>query len=71
MQVVQGTASDLMKKAMVNVDTALRELQEQQGEGYYRCECVLQVHDELVYEVSEVHRGPAFFCLSVFIIASS
>ena len=42
--VIQGTAADLIKKAMVDVDGALR------GEGL-RARMILQVHDELVLEV--------------------
>jgi DNA polymerase-1 len=49
--VIQGTAADLIKKAMVEVDSALseRDLQSRM---------ILQVHDELVFEVrqAEVDR---------------
>jgi len=41
--VVQGTAADLIKKAMVEVDAALRE-------AGLRSQMILQVHDELVFE---------------------
>jgi DNA polymerase-1 len=44
--VIQGTAADLIKKAMVEVDADL----EAQG-GSARM--ILQVHDELVFEVPE------------------
>ncbi len=44
--VVQGTAADLIKKAMVSVDRRLQE------EGY-ASRVILQVHDELVLEVPE------------------
>jgi DNA polymerase-1 len=44
--VVQGTAADLIKRAMLAVSTALRE----SGSG---ARVVLQVHDELVLEVPE------------------
>jgi DNA polymerase-1 len=44
--VIQGTAADLIKKAMVDVDTALRE-------GKLRAQMILQVHDELVFEAPE------------------
>jgi DNA polymerase-1 len=43
---IQGTAADLIKKAMVNIDRRLR------GEGY-GTGMLLQVHDELVFEVPE------------------
>lgn len=42
---IQGTAADIMKLAMVAVDTALR--------GRDDVRMVLQVHDELVFEVKE------------------
>jgi DNA polymerase-1 len=42
--VVQGTAADLIKKAMVAVDADLRRS---------RARMILQVHDELVFEVPE------------------
>src|SRR5262249_10276238 len=41
--VIQGTAADLMKKAMVDVQAGLR------AEGL-RARMILQVHDELVFE---------------------
>jgi DNA polymerase-1 len=43
--VIQGTAADLMKRAMVRVARALAERPE------LRAEMILQVHDELVFEV--------------------
>jgi DNA polymerase-1 len=46
---MQGTAADLMKLAMIEVDRRLR------AEGY-EARMVLQVHDELVFEVSEGER---------------
>jgi len=44
--VIQGTAADLIKKAMVEVDGALRR-------SGMRVDMILQVHDELVFELSE------------------
>jgi DNA polymerase-1 len=44
--VIQGTAADLIKKAMVEVDGALRD-------AGARTRMILQVHDELVFEVPD------------------
>lgn len=44
---LQGTAADIMKKAMVRVDRALAE------NPAIDCRMLLQVHDELVFEVKE------------------
>ena len=41
---IQGTAADLIKMAMVNIHQALQE-------GNYKTKMVLQVHDELVFDV--------------------
>ncbi len=49
--VIQGTAADLIKKAMVEVDAVLRR------EASRAC-LILQVHDELVLEVPEAEVGP-------------
>lgn len=43
---IQGTAADLMKLAMLGVHRAWRE-------GRLRAEMILQIHDELVFEVEE------------------
>ncbi|MCP4682990.1 MAG: DNA polymerase I [Desulfobacterales bacterium] len=43
---IQGTAADLIKKAMINVHQRLNQ------EGF-RAKMLLQVHDELVFEVPE------------------
>jgi len=48
---IQGTAADIIKKAMVEAATAVREEQ-------LECHMLLQVHDELIWEVpaAEVDR---------------
>jgi DNA polymerase-1 len=43
---LQGTAADIMKRAMVRVDRALED-------SSLDCKMLLQVHDELVFEVKE------------------
>jgi DNA polymerase-1 len=43
-QPLQGTAADLVKLAMIEVDRRLRE-------GGFKTQMVLQVHDELIFEV--------------------
>ncbi len=47
---MQGTAADIIKRAMINIDAWLQE--KKQGE---RPECIMimQVHDELVFEVED------------------
>jgi DNA polymerase-1 len=47
--VIQGTAADLIKKAMVAVDAAL-------GAEGLPARMILQVHDELVFEAAESAR---------------
>lgn len=47
--VIQGTAADLIKKAMVDVDGVLRERK-------LEATMILQVHDELVFEATEASR---------------
>jgi DNA polymerase-1 len=48
---IQGTAADLIKKAMVDISVLLKE---------EKCEAkmLLQVHDELLFEVPEGEKGP-------------
>jgi DNA polymerase-1 len=41
---MQGTAADIIKKAMINVDAWLRSSQ-------VRTKMIMQVHDELVFEL--------------------
>ena len=43
---IQGTAADIIKLAMLRVDTLLKE----KGRG---CRLLLQIHDELVFELDE------------------
>ena len=49
---IQGSAADIMKLAMINVDAALRD------EGL-DTRMILTVHDELVFEVPEDEKAPA------------
>jgi DNA polymerase-1 len=49
---IQGSAADIMKLAMINVDRALRD----EGLG---TEMILTVHDELLFEVPEDERDAA------------
>ena len=51
--VIQGTAADLIKKAMVEVDRALGR------RGALEATMILQVHDELVFETPEAERRGA------------
>lgn len=46
---LQGTVADLMKIAMIRIQKKLKEKQ-------YNALMVMQVHDELVFEVSEDHK---------------
>lgn len=48
---IQGSAADLIKLAMVKIDRQLRA-------EHWRATMVLQVHDELVFEVDEAHLQP-------------
>jgi DNA polymerase-1 len=43
---VQGTAADMIKKAMINIHRRLQS-------GEFRAKMILQVHDELVFDVPE------------------
>ena len=49
---VQGTAADIIKKAMVNIYRKLRERRS-------RSRLILQIHDELVFEVPEAEADEA------------
>jgi len=50
---IQGTAADIIKRAMVRIYPAL------EAEGLDRVRMLLQVHDELVFEVPEEEVAPA------------
>ena len=45
---MQGTAADIIKRAMIDIDSWLLDKQEQ-------CKMIMQVHDELVFEVHHDH----------------
>ncbi|MBN2032214.1 MAG: hypothetical protein JW836_02980 [Deltaproteobacteria bacterium] len=47
---IQGTAADLIKKAMIRIHDRLKR-------GSFRTKMFLQVHDELVFEVPEEEEG--------------
>jgi len=48
---IQGTAADLIKEAMLDVARGL-------DEGGFRARMLLQVHDELLFEVPQAEVGP-------------
>ena len=48
---IQGSAADLIKIAMIRIDSALRK-------GQYAAKMLLQVHDELVFEVPPDEMTP-------------
>lgn len=47
--VIQGTAAEIMKKAMIDIDCAI-------AESGLDAKMLLQVHDELIFEVSEADK---------------
>ena len=53
--VVQGSAADLIKRAMIDIHRAYKA-------GEHRAKMLIQVHDELVFEVArvEVEQAAAF-----------
>ena len=44
---IQGSASEIMRMAMIRVNKKLEELKEE------KCKMLLQIHDELIFEVNE------------------
>jgi DNA polymerase-1 len=50
---IQGTAADIIKRAMARISPAL------EAEGLGRTRMLMQVHDELVFEVPEAEVEPA------------
>lgn len=43
---IQGTSADIIKLAMIDIDTKMREKN-------YQSRMIMQVHDELVFEVHD------------------
>ena len=52
-QPLQGTAADLIKMAMIEVDKLLKE-------GNYKTKMIMQVHDELIFEVPKTDPSKQF-----------
>ena len=44
---IQGSASEIMRMAMIRVNTKLEEIKDS------KCKMLLQIHDELIFEVNE------------------
>lgn len=51
--IVQGSASDLVKSAMIKIEKALRKKYASLDEEGRGAQLVMQLHDELIYEVNE------------------
>lgn len=51
--VIQGTAAEIMKKAMINIHSKLKK-------GGYLSKILLQVHDELILEVKEEEKDSVY-----------
>jgi DNA polymerase-1 len=54
---MQGSAADIIKRAMIAVDNWL--IEEQQTENYQHIKMIMQVHDELVFEIPKTIIDPA------------
>ena len=50
---IQGSAADLIKLAMINVDKLLRE-------NYLQTKMVCQIHDELIFKVPKEEKDIAY-----------
>jgi DNA polymerase-1 len=51
---MQGTAADIIKRAMINIDAWLHTQKvEKKSAQQSQCKMIMQVHDELVFEVQE------------------
>ena len=61
---MQGTAADIIKRAMIEVDAWL-------GESQARARIILQVHDELVLEVADDAVESTVMCLREHMIAAA
>ena len=47
---IQGTAADVVKLAMIEIDRFIQD-------GGYKSRMLLQVHDELVFEIAESEKA--------------
>ena len=54
--VIQGSAADLMKRAMINIHQRLKQ-------GTHKAKMLLQIHDELVFEVPPEERRELEACV--------
>ena len=50
---IQGSAADLIKVAMIEVDEALKE-------GHFKTKMVLQIHDELIFKVPKDEKEKVY-----------
>jgi DNA polymerase-1 len=58
---MQGTAADIIKRAMIATDTWLQELEQRKepGQNHSAVKMIMQVHDELVFEIEKSHLESA------------